>query len=51
MYFNKSEDTVTPIKVNKMDSAIVFILAGLVVFFGIFFNNIIEFVKNSAQLL
>ena len=51
MYFNKSEDTVSAIKISKIDSTVVFILAGLVVFFGIFFNNIIEFVKNSAQLL
>lgn len=51
MYFSKSEDTVAPIKVQKMDLTVVFLLAGFVVFFGVFFNDIIEFVKNSAQLL
>jgi len=51
MYFSKSEDTVAPIKVQKMDLTVVFLLAGFVIFFGVFFNDIIEFVKNSAQLL
>lgn len=51
MYFNKTEDTVAPIKVSKTDTSLVLILAGLIIFFGLFFNNVIEFVKNSAQLL
>jgi len=51
MYFNKKEDIVAPIKVTKMDTTIVIILAFIVVYFGVFFNNIIEFIKNSAKLL
>jgi NADH-quinone oxidoreductase subunit N len=48
MYFNKVDDSSPTVKVELLDSVVVFILAGLVVYFGLFFNSIINFVRNSA---
>lgn len=47
MYFNKVDDRTPKIKLNLFDKTVVLVLAGLIIYFGVFTGSIFEFVKNS----
>ncbi|MCF6270315.1 MAG: NADH-quinone oxidoreductase subunit N [Melioribacteraceae bacterium] len=49
MYFHKVDESTLTIKVSKIDTTIVLVLAILIIYFGIFSTSIYEFVKNSVK--
>lgn len=51
MYFSKVDESTPTIKVSKLDTVVVLILTGLVVYFGVFTGSIFELIKNSLKLL
>jgi NADH-quinone oxidoreductase subunit N len=49
LYFSKVDENTPTIKVSKLDTTIVLLLAGLIVYFGVFSTSIYEFAKNSVK--
>ena len=49
MYFHKVDDTTPIIKVSKFDTTVVLVLAGLIIYFGMFTSSIYEFINNSVK--
>jgi NADH-quinone oxidoreductase subunit N len=47
MYFSKVDDRTPNISLNLFDKSIILILAGLIVYFGVFTSDVINFIKNS----
>jgi NADH-quinone oxidoreductase subunit N len=49
MYFDKVDDSTPRFSVNKIDTTVVLVLAGLIIYLGIFASSIYEFVRNSTK--
>lgn len=49
MYFHKVDENTPTIEIGKVDTTVVLILAGLILYFGIFSTSVYEFIKYSVK--
>jgi len=49
MYFHEVDESTPTIKVSKVDTTVVLVLAGLILYFGVFTSSIYELIKSSVK--